>query len=300
MSRLDPDRGGNPLRRSAKIAGQQHHVQPAAAQCFDRRARLGKRRIVERQHGMHPPAPTDIDHRMTARLQRSPMLGQGRRAATSPVRASRRRSRPPPAGPSALPRMPRPGTVRTSRVTTGSRPRAAAATVTAWAKAMLGMALQPGSPCEHLVGPGAIALDADNMRSARRERAGLVEGEQSRARESLERAGVADQAAAARQPPDAERGRKRRGETHRARTGNHQHRETNQQCPIERQPLRPIKHRQPAEGQNEQARRRRPRGRQCAGSGCAGPARREPIGKSAPNGSRFPRRCFGSGAVRRD
>src|SRR6202030_4724998 len=105
---------------------------------------------------------------------------------------------------------------------------------------MLGMALQPGSPCEHLVSPCAIALDSNDMCSARRERAGLVEGEQSRAREGLENAGVADQAAAACQPPDAERGRERRGESHRASTSNHQHRKTKQKCPLERQPLCPI------------------------------------------------------------
>ena len=100
---------------------------------------------------------------------------------------------------------------------------------------VLGMALQPGGPGQHLVGRRPVALDADETRSARRQRAGLVEGEQPRARQGLERAGVADEAAAARQPADAERGRQRSGEADRARTGNHQHREPDQQRPIEGQ-----------------------------------------------------------------
>src|SRR5260370_21670347 len=32
---------------------------------------------------MHPPTPTDIDHGVTARLARSPLLGQGRRQQTA-------------------------------------------------------------------------------------------------------------------------------------------------------------------------------------------------------------------------
>ena len=94
---VDPGRDGNPLRRSRKITGQQHHVQPAAAQRIDRRARLGKQRIVERQHGANPLAPADIDHRITARLQRPPVLARALAQATSPGRPSRRRSQPPPA-----------------------------------------------------------------------------------------------------------------------------------------------------------------------------------------------------------
>src|SRR6266481_6185844 len=53
-------------------------------------------------------------------------------------------------------------------------------------------------------------------------------------------------------------------------------------------------------GPERQARRRRPRGRQCAGLGFAGPARPELIGKSVPNGSWFPGHCIGSGADHRD
>jgi hypothetical protein len=71
-------------------------------------------------------------------------------------------------------------------------------------KAMFGMALQPGSPCEHLVGHDFVGLYPHNTRPARRERARLVESDQPPARELFERARLADQAATPRQPPDAE------------------------------------------------------------------------------------------------
>ena len=51
-------------------------MHPAVAQRLDGRAGLWQRRIVKRQHGMHPLAPADIDHRMAARFTRSPALGQ--------------------------------------------------------------------------------------------------------------------------------------------------------------------------------------------------------------------------------
>src|SRR5215470_11181141 len=44
-------------------------------------------------------------------------------------------------------------------------------------EAMFGIALQPGGPCEHLVGHSVIGLDVDNMRPAQRERACFVESE---------------------------------------------------------------------------------------------------------------------------
>ena len=102
------------------------------------------------------------------------------------------------------------------------------------------MALQPGSPREHLIGHHLVALDPHNTRSARRERARFVESEQPCARKFFERARLADQTASPRQPSDAERGRQRSGKAYCTRAGNHEHGETDQQCPIERQPLRPA------------------------------------------------------------
>jgi hypothetical protein len=61
---------------------------------------------------------------------------------------------------------------------------------------MFGMPLQTSSAREHLVGRGAIALDSNDTRSTRRERAGLVEGEQSRPREGFKRGGIADETTA--------------------------------------------------------------------------------------------------------
>ena len=116
---------------------------------------------------------------------------------------------------------------------------------------MLGMAFQPGGAREHLVGSGAIAVDGDNARLTRGERAGLVEGDQPHARERLERGGVAHQAAVPGQPSDAERGGHRCRQPHRARTGHHQHREADQQRAVERQVLRPVHRRSDAEHEND-------------------------------------------------
>jgi hypothetical protein len=113
------------------------------------------------------------------------------------------------------------------------------------------MAFQPGSPREHLIGHHVGGLDPHNARSARRERARFVESKQPRARKFFERARLADQTASPRQPPDAERGCKRSGKAYCTRAGNHEHGETDEQCPIERRPLRPAERRQHAEGQNQ-------------------------------------------------
>ena len=50
---------------------------------------------------------------------------------------------------------------------------------------MLGVALKAGTSGKHLVGRYPLALDADEARSARSQRAGLVEGEQPRAGKNL-------------------------------------------------------------------------------------------------------------------
>ena len=171
-----------PTRRAAGARSPVRSVtsQPEAAQRLDRRARLGKRRVVERQHGADPPAPSR--HR-SPNDRSPPATAPARRApakAASRARASRRRSRRPP----ARRRRCRGCRGRARRghrwSATGSMPRSAAAVDDGARQPVLGMALQPGGAGEHLVALRPFALDADDARLARRERAGLVEGEQPR------------------------------------------------------------------------------------------------------------------------
>src|SRR5215216_3901738 len=62
-------------------------------------------------------------------------------------------------------------------------------------QAVLAMALQSGGMREHHIGAGSIAVDSDNARLTRGERAGLVKGDQPDARQRLKRGWVAHQAA---------------------------------------------------------------------------------------------------------
>ena len=190
---------------------------------------------------MDLPAPTDIDHRMTARLQRPRPLGQSRRKRPAEF-----------AHQGAVPGG--------DRLAVGT-----AADAAAGHGANIAGHDRLEAPRRGRHGDGARQAHARNGAPVRRPgqaprrsptpslsmptTRGLPEvsvpvlskaSNRVRARASRARR-VADQAAAARQPPDAERGRERRGEAHRAGTGNHQHREANQQRPVERHRAAPNK-----------------------------------------------------------
>ena len=141
------------------------HVQAAVAQRIDRRARLGKRRIIKRDHGANPLVPTDIDHRMTTRLQRPPAFARAPAQATSPSRASKHCCQQPPLS-RRRPPIPRPGTSRTSRAITGSMPRSGRR-VDGAGRAMFGMALQTRQPAPSTsASADAVAVDGDDPCSA--------------------------------------------------------------------------------------------------------------------------------------
>ena len=75
---------------------------------------------------------------------------------------------------------------------------------------MLRRPLEPRGAAQHLVGRRAVGLDRGDAGGTRGERAGLVEGDHAHAGQRLQDLAAADEAAAPRQPPDAERGRQRR------------------------------------------------------------------------------------------
>ena len=113
------------------------------------------------------------------------------------------------------------------------------------------MAFQPGRQSQYLgVGRDTVCLDGDDPGLSQCQRAGLVESKHPDARQGLEHAGVADEAAVARQSPDTERSRQRRGEADGAGTGDHQNRHAHLHGVVERQPLRPVSHGQGAEHQH--------------------------------------------------
>ena len=60
--------------------------------------------------------------------------------------------------------MPRPGTARTSRAGTNSKPRVGCGCNDGAAQAMFGMALQPGGQRQHFAGRDAVGLDRDDLR----------------------------------------------------------------------------------------------------------------------------------------
>ncbi len=241
--------------RPRVIAGQQHHPDPESAQCLDGSSRLGQRRVVERKHGTRPAgtsplAPTDIydrmaagDHRIGAldqdRGQRPAQLVHPRRTPGRNQFAVDRAQQAAPGHDANILRGDRIEPARSGRQRDGTR------------QTMLGMALQARQPCEHLILPHLIARKIDQMRPARSQRAGLVEGDQARDGECFERVRVADQAAVSGQLPDAERVRQRRGQADCARTGHHQHRQRREHRQIERQAHAPIGQGQAGESQHQ-------------------------------------------------
>ena len=162
---LDANRGADPTRRMRMVAGQERHI-AARGRAVPRSSTRASESGVSSSDSTAwtRPAPADIDHRMAARLQRPRPFLERRREAASPGLAIKAPFPAATGSPSTLPRMPRPGTARTSRVATGSIPRAAAASTIAARQPVLGMALQPGCPCEHLVALRPVALDADEAR----------------------------------------------------------------------------------------------------------------------------------------
>ena len=166
--------------------------------------------------------------------------------------------------------MPRPGTVRTSRMAIGSSPRAAAAATMARAKPCSEWRSSPAARASTSSAAVPSLSMATTRASTRGERAGLVEGDQPHARKRLERGRVAHQAAVPGQPSDAQRGGHRCRQPDRARTGHHQYREADQQRAVERQVLRPVHCRSRRRARERSARTRRQSDRQGAGSGCGG------------------------------
>src|SRR5208282_3777704 len=165
---------------------------------------------------------------MATRFQGTRTLAQGRRKQPTKVAhesAVARRHRLPVGAP------PDAATRHASNIAGGNRLEAARRSRNGdrLCYAMFGVTFEPGGPRQYFIGPRLRRLDANNIGSARGERAGLVEGDQSDTRKSLERAGVAHQAAAPCEPPDAKGGRKRSGEAHRPRTSDHKNSETDKQ-----------------------------------------------------------------------
>ena len=169
-----------PIRRAAGARSPVRSVtcSPRPRSRRDRRTRLRQaacRRATARRAPARPSRHRPANGRSppaTARAPRAPAEAASRGRASSAALPAATGSPP------ASPRMPRPGTARTSPV--GDRLEAALRRPrrrSPRASAMLGMALQPGRAGEHLVARRPVGLDADEARPARRERAGLVEGD---------------------------------------------------------------------------------------------------------------------------
>ena len=285
------DERGDPPGGMRQVARQEHHPQAEVAKLPIVARASGSGVSSRDEEGVHAAPPADMDHASG----RSPPATA--RAPQAPARSGQPRSRiraalPAATGsPPARPWMPRPGTARTSSRRRPRRGRAPRPRRRRRRPAVLRMALQPGGPGEDLVLAGPVGLDGGETRPAGGERPGLVEREHLHARQRLQGGGIADEAAAARQPPDAERGRERRGEADRAGTGDDQHRQPGQQRPIERQGLRPIEHGQRAEDDDEgHGDADHPVG-EALDRAAAGQRRRARSGRSAPSGCPFPRRC---------
>src|SRR5258707_10292709 len=123
---------------------------------------------------MHPPTPTDIDHGVTARLARSPLLGQGRRQQTAYIAhegatSGRHRLTFGVAADAAAGHGPHVAGGDRLEPTLGGRYGDGVG------KAMLRMAFQASGAPEHLLSPRALALDSHNKCSAPRGGARLFE-----------------------------------------------------------------------------------------------------------------------------
>ena len=230
----------------------------------------GKRRIVERQHRTDPPAPTDIDHRMTARLARP--RAPGERCRKRPAEIVHQSHAP---GRHRLVIGHRHGCrgrePRGRRLSRAARCRADAAAA----------AMARARPCSEWRSRPAARESTSSMLAPSRSmptRRALPDVKVPVLSKATSRTcarvsstpGSRTRQPLPRQPADAERGRHRRGEADGARTGDHQHCEADQHCPVERQGLRPEDDRQRRRGRARAAPTCRRRGRQGAGSGCGG------------------------------